>query len=374
LITTLSAAMLAGFLPVLLRSLREPLSGHLKLTPDEAARLEKWFVLTMVAALAAGGWAADRWGEQVILFAGAVLAAMGTATLGLRTTYAALIPSAGMLGIAAALITVGSIRLMPAALWGIDEPSASTSLGFVAVGLGALLLPPMAEFLWRRLDFRRSMLWVGCACLLPAAFAVFTPTSDFPKVPQVAEFQAVLAEPRWWFVLLIGLLYFPLEALLAVSAQRFLGDQGYNPAQVTRWLTRYWLLFLAGRLAIGLILVEGNEYWLMFFCLLLSAVTIGNLIGAYSPAGAWGWLVIAGCHGPLMPMFLGTTFVLFGSQAPATALGLVLAASTASSGLLRGALWVLGSNLSGRATLVIALVLALLSAAASLALALIRHL
>jgi len=374
--TTIGSALLIGFIPALLGRLRPALAAGLEIPEPALDRLKTGYSLSLIPLMLCAGWAVDHWGDKEVLFAGNLLAALGIAALGMRPSFHSLIWVVLTLGAAVSCLTCAALTLMPVAFWGVPadptevaERAASLNLGFIAVGLGSLVLPPLTEVALKRIGLRQCLLVVAFLCLLPATFAVFTARSEIPEHPPSANPSAILAEPVLWLACLVMFFYYPLEGSLHTWVKSYLANLGYDEINIARWHAAFWGIFLAARLAAGLYLDPRYEAWVIFFLVLTSAITLGNLAGAYGQRSARELLLVGALLGSILPTFLGVVLSQF-PKAQGTALGIMFSLGSASNLLVQPMLARFSRGHSVQVTIRVPLALALAVAVPCLILAL----
>jgi hypothetical protein len=262
----------------------------------------------------------DTWGAHDTLFVGSVLTALAIAGLGSRISHGSVRWLVIVVAAASALVTVAATAVMPYALLGPDEPAASLNLGFIAVAFGYLVLPPLVDGLCRRLGFARGMIALAAFCLVPAAFAIFISRDELTRAATNVDVNTPLSSPAIWLAALAAFFCFPLESSLGSWTADYLKNVGHTARQVAFWQGVFWAIFLGSRLITGQYLVPGYERWFVLVLVVIAAVTLGNLAGAYGPTSARGLLVLAGALGPLIPSLLGTIMPLVAQPGMALAM------------------------------------------------------
>jgi hypothetical protein len=368
---TLEGALVMGFLPAIWARLRLVQSEAADAPATAVDRLEKATLFLYIALMLAAGWAVDTWGPHDVLFVGSLLSALAIAGLGARMRYESLRWLVIMVAAASACLTVATTVAMPYAFLGKDDPAASLNLGFIAVGLGYLVLPLLADALSRRLGFRAGMLLLAFLSLLPAVFVAFTSKEELPVPPRNVEAATALSNPHIWLAALAAIFYFPLQGSVSSWMGDYLTSLGHESRRFGYWQAGFWTMFLASRFVTGQFLVPGYELWFVLVVVAVSAVTLGNLAGAYGPTSARGLLVLAGCLGPVVPSLLGALIGIVPSN-PGVAMATVYACGIAGSLVLMPAL---KTSLQGRSVQVgmrIPLAATLLMTIPVLVLALVR--
>jgi hypothetical protein len=331
---TLTSALVMGFLPTLWGRLRLVQSHAAEARPINVARLERATLFLSLPLMLAAGWAVDTWGPHDILFAGSLISALTLAALGMRMSYDTLRWLVLMVSGAMACVTIATIMVMPYAFLGEDDPAASLNLGFVVVGIGYLVLPMFADAMCRRTSLRTSMLVLAVLSLLPAMFITFTSRADVRPTPNVGA-TSWLSSSITWLAALAAVFYFPLEGSSVSWTGDFLKNLGHERRNAY-WCAAFWAIFLTSRFITGQFLVPGYELWFVLVVVAASAVTLGNLAGAYGPESARGLLLLAACWGPVLPSLLGGVIRL--SASPALAVALVFVCGGAGALVLTPAL------------------------------------
>jgi fucose permease len=264
-----------------------------------------------------------------------------------------------------------------------DNPAASSNLGNVFFGLGALVTPALAEVLIRRAGFRRTMILLALFCLALTVVTILTPAGAFPsratpeELPtQHADVGKILSDPVLWLTGLVFLLYGPLEGAMGTWATTYLTELGYREGRAALLLSGFWLTFLAARLMTAIwlqqgVLPEDSEPWVILVLALVAAVALGNLAGTHKrgSAGA-GLLLVGAAFGPIFPTLVGILFKHFEPYQRGTAYGAMFAIGATGSLFLPPLIGAYARRTSVRKALRIPAVVALLLAAAVLLLAL----
>jgi hypothetical protein len=329
-----TGALVMGFLPALWRRLRVRNQTQQPAAVD-SDRLERACLFVSLPLMLVAGWAVEAWGPHDVLFAGSVLSALSLATLGMRGSSESLRWLVMMVAGASACLTTATIVIMPHAFLGADDPAASVNLGFVAVGIGYLVLPILADGFCRRLGFHTGMLFLAVVSLAPAVFVMFTARDEVVAQPRNADAVGLLSHPAAWLAGLAAFFYFPLEISLSSWMTDYLKNLGQDSRRLA-YSGAFWTIFLASRFVTGQFLVPTYEFWFVLVMAAVAAVTLGNLAGAYGPRSARGLLVLAACLGPLAPSLLGG--IIGSSPSPPLALALVYTCGGAGVLVLRPAL------------------------------------
>jgi fucose permease len=377
-ITTLTSTYLVGMVLSLLGGIRVPLAQRLGVSEARVDGLLTVLNLALIPMMLVSGLLIDKWGVEVMLIAGSLLAAVGVAFLAVSRTYFQALGSVLVVGASAPVVSTASIVLMPRAFFP-DHLAASFNLGNVIFGLSALLTPTVGERVIRRWDLRRALLLLALLCVVPAALAGLTPPREMTVPNQEADLNKVLGDPFLWLTALVFLLYFPVETFFATWTGRYLTDLGYPPRSTTYLVSGFWLSFLTGRFLAALlqeqsrVLPAGSEPWLILVLGLLTAIMLGNLVGAYYPSSAaMGILLVGFCLGPIFPTLVGIVAEAFPND-QGIAYGGMFALGAAGSWFFPPLLGVYARRKTVRNAMRVPMVLALIMAAPALVLGLVRR-
>jgi hypothetical protein len=358
------------------------LLGHLKLAvsrrPEQATgRVDLLLTLlnlALIPMMVAAGLLVDCWGTKPTIMLGSVLLSLSflalSASPGFRRSLCAVIVA----GFGAAAVGTASLILMPAGLFGDHEKTASLHLGLVLVALCALLTPPLVDLLVRGIGFRRTMAVVAFLALAPAFLAALSANVDLPARGSISGLAPLVNDLGVWLAGVVFFFYAPLEAFISVWTTAWLASIGQQQKQM-RWLAGFWSAFLLSRLAFAFIEHAGYLHddwskWFLFGSAILTAVVIGNLLGAFRSHHAGIGLVILGCFlGPVLPFLAGLLFRVDSARdlpLPGTAFALLYGCGSVGSLALAPLVGLSANARTIQAALRIPLIIALLLSAATL--------
>src|SRR5205823_17085 len=129
---------------------------------------------TLIPCAVLSGILADARGAREVLCLGSVLTGVALVALAAAGTYRGGLRAVLLAGVGVAALTVATCVLMPAGLFE-NSPAASLNLGFVFVGLGAVLAPALARPLARAAGWRRTVIVFAILALAPAAAVLLAP-------------------------------------------------------------------------------------------------------------------------------------------------------------------------------------------------------
>lgn len=332
---TLAGATAFGGLLAFWGDLQPHLTERFADAPRKSPALASAFHLALAPFMVIAGILADLWGGQETLFLGALLAGLAVCTLALGRTFRNTVGASVLAAAGASGLNVGAITLMPAA-FEFNNAVAAVNLGFVFVGLGALLLPLLVRGLRRAIGVRRALLLFAVLCLLPAVPAVLVqgPAAGPSETPELG---GLLSNPFLWFAAAAFLCYGPLEAVLGTAGPWHLSGLGCTPRRAALLLAPVWLVFLWSRLAAAAavhqeVLSPISDVWLVPGLGLGVVITLGYLASTHTrPAAVWGLILVAACLGPVLPTLAGVVLKSVPANVDGTAYGLVYAAGSVGS-------------------------------------------
>jgi MFS family permease len=329
------------------------------------------------------GWALDSWAshDRDVLFYSLVALILAIAWLAHVQSLWLACGSALILGAAYSGIATATVHLMSQVFFSpeLNHPYpyvAAISLGFVAVGIGALLGPMAIAALERRWGYRQGLLGISIACMAPAVLTILSEKATFPKASDSATWEVLFKHPHLGMLVGVILLYFALENCFEFWPEQYLRELGYHERGQRIGMMLFWLSFIAtrGLAAWYLWMYPAQAFGWMFALALASGLIVGNLAGGYEAGtGTVGFIFAGAVHGPLLPGFLGMAFVLY-PDLPASALGMLLALSGLDTLLVRPLMRIFTRNRPARKVMRVPAVLALLLAAPLLLLAFLRGL
>jgi fucose permease len=327
---TIACAFVVGVVLALLGSIKLSLAKRLAIDEGRVGGLLAALNVALIPMMLLSGVLIDRCGVEWVLVFSALFTATGLFALALSRTYPVALASILVVGAAGAGLSTAGIVLMPVAFFP-AHPAASSNLGNVFFGLGALLTPWLTDALIRGLGFRRGLGLLALLALTPALAAAMTPSSDFPAYANRGDLAAVLRDPVLWLAGLAFLLYYPLEGTIGAWATIYLTDLGYRERRAAFLLSAFWLAFLAARLSAAFLQQQSttgiwSSPWFVLGLALLAAVVLGNLAGAPTRGSAgWGLPLVGALFGPIFPTLVGILFKHFPEAQWGTAYGAMFA-------------------------------------------------
>jgi MFS family permease len=382
-IATLLGGLLIGLVPALVDGVQTSLKARLNLPEGRGEWFVRLFYLAWLPGMPLAGWMLDTWHNKEILFFGLFALILGIMWLALLRTSVSLMVNAILLGLGYSCVTTAAVRLMtevffPNYVHDFKLNIASLNLGFVMVGLGAILGPWIVRAVERWWGFRQGLLYLSVVLIAPAALAALCERDLFPNPPTVtASWDEVLNHGQMALMGGAILLYFALENCLEFWPESYLKELGYQERGLQISLLIFWLAFIAmrGVAAWWFYYYPSHSFPVTLILVLVSAFILGNLAGGYEVGSSslWFWLLGA-CYGPLLPGLLGMAMELYHPKSlPVSVLGALLALSGFDTLAVRPLMTGFGKDRAPRSVMRVPTLIALILAAPLLLLAFIRY-
>lgn len=288
------------------------------------------------------GWLTDRYGPKPIVITGAFF-------IGLGLLLASRITEPWQMFVFYSLM-VGfgtSCSYVPLAAtvsrWFMARRGLALGILTSGIGLGTVIMPPLARYLISAYDWRTSFLVMGCAVaavLLAASFLLKKQPEDIgaraygdagdrqggrssEQLEGLTLRQTVRTGSFW--ILITSLTIFTVALMMVMyHLVVYAEDKGIPGQTAATFLSVVGISNILGRLSIGTVSDRVGKKPLFIFCLLLQAVMMFWLIRSgsvwmfYMFAAIWGF-----GYGGVGPMIPGMTGELFGVREMGSIFGLV---------------------------------------------------
>jgi MFS family permease len=376
-VAALANGLLIGLIPTLIDGLKPAIQARLNLPEGRIEWHVRLFYLAWLPGMPLAGWLLDATANRdVLLYAGLLPLILGMAWLGLARNSASAFFNAIFLGLGYSVLTTATVRLMTVAFFPdyVNEYRlniASLNLGFVAIGVGAILGPYLVKAIEQWTGVRQGLLYISIAMLAPAVLTALCESSAFPSNVQDHGLAiGVFSNTIMAMIAVVILLYFALETCLEFWPEAYLKEIGYEGRAFKVGVLVFWLAFVLSRLAAAWLFYEHPSLGppLTLILLIASAVILGNLAGGFEiGSGSLGFWLLGVCYGPLLPGFLGIALDS-GAPLPTSALGMLLALSGIDTLVLRPFLAGATRNYKPRSVMFVPTIVALLATAVLLVL------
>lgn len=369
---TIASAFVVGMVLALLGSIKLPLAKRLAIDETRIGGLLSALYFAIIPLMLLSGILIDRTGVKTVIVAGSLLTGVGLTVLAMSRSYLNALGAVLLLGAGGACLSNGSGVLMPKAFFP-ENPAASLNLGNVFYGLGALVMPALAELLIRKLSFRWTLGMLALLGLIPAVAVGWT--DHLPEVRPGGDLTQVVEDPILWLAALAFMYYSPLEGVVGTWATTYLTDLGFAERRAAWLLSGFWLSFLASRLVCAFLqqhntLPPWSNPWVLLGLAVLSAVALGNLAQApRRDSAAWGLILVGAAFGPIFPTLVGIVFHRFPND-QGTAYGAMFAIGATGSLILPPAIGAFARRYSVQRAFGVTTIVALLLAAVVLVLGL----
>jgi MFS family permease len=360
-----------GLLPTLLDGMKRSWRDRLKISDASAEWPLRWFYFSWLPGMPCAGWALDEWtaNTKEIFFFALVALILGIAWLALVRSLPLLVCNAVLLGFAYSVVATTALRLMPTAFFVAEnELFASLQVGFVAVGVGALIGPWIVHAIDQWAGYRQGLLYLSTAMIVPAALIAQCNREPFSATQQpiLVGWEDILTHSHIGLIVGVILVFFAIENCLDIWPESYLRELGYQGRGVPLAMTIFWLAFIATRGAAAWWLYHHPTHGvgLTLFLVILASLIIGNLASGYEiGSGTVGFWLLGACYGPLLPCLLGIALTLYEAPLPASAQGALLALSGLDTLLVRPLLRAFENGRPARIVMRVPTVLAMLMAA-----------
>lgn len=331
----MSSAMLAGIFSVFAFGVVLALLGSIKLRlaprigADDAqfGKIVAVFQWTMVFMAIIGGMALDHFGHRAIITAGFLLGAVALFLIGRSSTIGAVMASCVILGIAGQFVNVGGNTLIPALF---DDPATGSNLGNTFFGLGALLVPIVVAYLFKKTSYGNTLTVLAVVLILPVVFPLLGELPQLERTfsPEIAL--GLLGNLVTWLAALTLFCYIGLEVSMAVWITSYAAELGADETRAARMLSLFFVAMMLSRLFFGLQhTVTGIELtpiggYVLTAGALLGAVAISIMKGTDSLGTArWAVIMTGAVFGPMFPTTVGVTFRHFDPSQWGTLFGVI---------------------------------------------------
>lgn len=298
--------------------------------------ISMFMAVCLVASLIAGP-VLDQVGYKPVAVTGFTVTSLAIMLLGMSRTFAGTAAACTLLGVGAISLNTAGNTLIPVVLFDGKNPAAASNLGNVFFGLGLLLTPLTAAWLFRRTSYEKTLFTMGMLVLLPLPFALSAtyPTSQATFLYSKAA--TLLADP---VVLVAGLVlfcYFGLEASFAhwlpafgkevVSEARPDLEPRAADAFAQRLLSWFAVGMMSGRFLVSQIPTI-TEYgaWFIAGAAVVAAGVIFAMTRVRSMTQSRGLSLLSGLvFGLCFPTTVGVTLAQFSRDVYGTVFGVIFA-------------------------------------------------
>ncbi len=300
-----------GVVAALIGAIKLRLAERLQIDDARVGNLIMVWALASIPMIVIVGILSDKFGYLSIIIPGVVVAAAAMLMIGAAKTYAAVVLGALLLSVGGSCINSAGNTLLVVLNPG--KGVMRQNFGNIFFGLGAMTVPLLTAYLFKRMKFPAVLGALGGIMVIPLILSI--PTS-YPHAGEFLLSKTVerLVDP---FVLVGGLallFYAGVEGSMGGWLTTYFKDAGFEEGQTSALLSTFWVSLLGGRLITALLLAAGTltedqAPWIVMTVALLIAVMLLIMSFARSKSLAAITAIIVGlAAGPVFPTSVG--FVL----------------------------------------------------------------
>lgn len=295
------------------------------------------FMSVCLAVSLVAGMVLDSVGFGPVAMAGFGLTACALLLWSRAATFPMAIVACVVLGFGAMALNTAGNTLIPEVLFGGKNPAAASNLGNVFFGLGLLLTPLSASWLFRRTTYERALLVLGVALLLPLPLAML---ATYPSSHASLDFSRVAGLLGDAVVPVAGLVlfcYFGMEASFAhwlpTLGKEVIGrDRPELEGRVVdglaqRLLSWFALGMMAGRFTVSQIpVITRYGPWFIAGAAVVAAAVVLAITVARGTVQVRSLSIGSGLvFGLVFPTTIGVTFAHFPKDIRGTVFGIIFA-------------------------------------------------
>jgi len=306
-----------GIVVALLGSVKLKLAEERNIDDAQVGKLISVLSFTSLIMVVVVGILLDSIGYQPVIIFGFLISALAVLIVAQAKSYGLLAAACVLLGIGGMGICTGANTLLPVPgviLEGGGTPAQN--LGNVFFGLGAMAVPVLTAFLFRKTKYANAVTVIAVMLALPAVVAVAVKYPEMPRSFDLGQFFELLTHSAVIVGGLALLCYISLEVSMAGWITTYLKSHNLADARCSSILSTFWIALLAARLLAGVVVLsrlsESAHPWAIVVLAALAAVAIMVMITTRSGTVAAAGVICAGFFfGPLFPTTVGVTFVHF---------------------------------------------------------------
>lgn len=311
----------------LLGAISVKLMPRLRIDQAKFGTLVTGFMSACLVASLLMGVITDRLGYKPVAVFGFVAAATCIFLLARSTSYAAVFGSCLLFGFGAMALNTAANTLIPRVLFDGQDAPRALNLGNVAFGVGLLLAPLIASYLFRMVSYENTVSALAAIIALPAVLAV---SASYPPQSGAAfEFAnalSMLARPAVVAAFLALFCYSALDVSFSnwlpafgkevIGESRPGADVGAVDASAQRLISVYAVAIMVGRLFASQ--VPGlKEYggWYLAAASLAVALLVAWMTWTRRAPVAWLLVFMVGLiTAPFFPLIVASTFGKFSAN------------------------------------------------------------
>jgi fucose permease len=297
-----------GMVAALLGAIKLRLAERLQIDDARVGNLIMVWSLTSIPMIVIVGMLSDKFGYLSIIIPGLIVSAAAMLIIGGGKTYPAVAIGVMVLAIGGSCVNSAGNQLFVA----LDPAKAvmRQNFGNIFFGLGAMTVPLLTAFLFKKLKFPAVLGVLAGFLLLPLILSI---PSRYPAAGEFLLSKTLerLLDP---FVIVAGLallFYAGIEGSMGAWLTTYFKDAGFEEGQTSTLLSVFWISLLTGRLITALLLSanllgENQAPWIILTVALAVAVFILIMSTTRSKRLAAVMAIAIGIFsGPVFPTSIG---------------------------------------------------------------------
>ncbi len=297
-----------GMVAALIGAIKLRLAERLQIDDARVGNLIMIWALASIPMIVIVGMLSDKFGYMSIIVPGLLITAAAMLLIGSGKTYGAVVLGALILAIGGSCVNSAGNTLLVVLNPG--KGVMRQNFGNIFFGLGAMTVPLLTAYLFKRMKFPAVLGALAGIMLLPLILSI---PAKYPAAGEflLSETMKRLVDP----LVLVGglalLFYAGVEGSMGGWLTTYFRDAGFQEGQASALLSSFWISLLGGRLITALLLAgnilsEEQAPWII----LTVAVIIGIMLVIMStarskPLAAIMAIVIGLAAGPVFPTSIG---------------------------------------------------------------------
>jgi FHS family glucose/mannose:H+ symporter-like MFS transporter len=297
-----------GMVAALIGAIKLRLAERLQIDDARVGNLIMVWALASIPMIVVVGMLSDKFGYLSIIIPGLIITAAAMLLIGSGKTYGAVVLGALVLAVGGSCVNSAGNTLLVVLNPG--KGVMRQNFGNIFFGLGAMTVPLLTAYLFKRMKFPAVLGALAGIMLIPLILSI---PATYPRAGEflLSETLKRLIDP---FVLVGGLallFYAGVEGSMGGWLTTFFKDAGFQEGQASALLSIFWVSLLSGRLITALLLAggvlsEGQAPWIVLTVGVIIAAMLLVMSSARSkPVGAVAAVIIGLSAGPVFPSSIG---------------------------------------------------------------------
>ncbi len=297
-----------GMVAALIGAIKLRLAERLQIDDARVGNLIMVWALASIPMIVVVGMLSDKFGYLSIIIPGLIITAAAMVLIGSGKTYGAVVLGALVLAVGGSCVNSAGNTLLVVLNPG--KGVMRQNFGNIFFGLGAMTVPLLTAYLFKRMKFPAVLGALAGIMLLPLILSI---PSSYPAAGEflLSETLKRLIDP---FVLVGGLallFYAGVEGSMGAWLTTFFKEAGFQEGQASALLSTFWISLLSGRLITALLLAgnvlsEDQAPWVVLtVSLIIGAMLLVMSAARSKPLAAVAAIIIGLSAGPVFPTSIG---------------------------------------------------------------------